>query len=873
MISYLELILALAGTALVMLICLYIANKYHDYSVCKLIAVAAVCFMLLPLAYFFSGSPYGSTTSYLILGAVTICLLLRGRRLLVTAAAYTIISAAFFYLNTLHISSQFSSILLHGIAPPSPRLMFLVESILSSTIVGICICAIIVLQRSVDVKEIERKDAANRAKSNFLARMSHEIRTPMNAVIGMTELAMREDLSKAAREYLFTITQASQNLLAIVNDILDISKIEMGKMEVIPDQYMLSTIVNDTVNIVKGKLFDSRLRFLVNVDANLPGVLYGDSTKLRQVVLNLLSNAVKYTEKGHVTFSVKGHYSEDSVFHLVFEVSDSGKGIKPEEIEKLFLEFAQLDKRSNAGIEGTGLGLAITHSIVSAMNGEISVASEYGKGSTFSISVPQAVIQAKAIAEVNDPSDKNVLIFERRAICRDSIVVTMEDFGVRYEIVSDAAGFYQKVMSGKFTHVFLASVLYSRVKDEFPDVKTNANIILIAEFGEIVEFYDVSVLTTPLYCLPVADFLNGVSDGYITLSNKPASARFTAPGARVLVVDDITTNLKVAEGLLQPFEMQVDLCKSGAEAINAVRTNRYDLVLMDYMMPNMDGIETTSRIKALAEEGDKHVLALPIVALTADAVSGMKEKFLSNGMSDFISKPIESSRLDAILERWIPAEKQVWPSAAPKHPIAHVEELSANMEIEGLNTGKGVALTGGKQEHYIRMLGVFHKDGHEKADELKASLDAGNVRLFTIHIHALKNACAVIGAEALSKAARVLEHAGKNHDLAFIREHSVSFLSELEIILNNIGQAMSSRGLSDNRDSIDVEMLISLLERFKKALSDYDSAGMREAGGKLQNLKINDEADYAMKDILHNWLTGEYDEAVARIDELLNTLS
>jgi len=375
---------------------------------------------------------------------------------------------------------------------------------------------------------------ANAAKSKFLAKMSHEIRTPMNAIIGMTELALRENAPSNVKEYILTAKQAGTNLLSLINDILDFSRIESGKMKIVSSNYLFSSLINDVVNIIKMRIAESGLRFDIKIDSNIPNSLLGDETRIRQVLLNILNNAVKYTKKGFISLSASGEATGNTVF-LTIEIADSGSGIKPEDLGKLFGEFVQVDMGSKKGVEGTGLGLAIAKNLVKMMNGDLSIKSEYGKGSTFTVKLPQKI--------------------------------------------------------------------------------------------SVNELFD-------------------------SIKNDNLTIKFTAPNAKVLVVDDIDANLKVVKGLMQPYKMQVDLCRGGAEAIEMVKANSYDLVFMDHMMPDMDGVEAT---KLIREAG---YAELPIIALTANAVSGVKEMFLKNGFNDFLSKPIDPVELNAVLEKWLPEERQ-----------------------------------------------------------------------------------------------------------------------------------------------------------------------------------------------------------------------
>ncbi|MCL2044739.1 MAG: response regulator [Treponema sp.] len=463
-------------------------------------------------------------------------------------------------------------------------------------------------------KKALQSEHANQAKGDFLAAMSHEIRTPMNAITGMSELLLRRELPDEARREVHDIRQAASNLLSIINDILDFSKIEAGKLEIIPARYKLSSLVNDTGNIINIRLADKPVRFLTNIDSTIPNNLIGDEVRLRQIIINLLSNAAKFTDSGHISLSivgirdeagnrdqgsgtrdgcpinsgaselypdnpnsdprspVPGPRSPSSPRSLLLRitVSDTGRGIKPEDQKKLFSDFIQVDTKKNRAIEGTGLGLSITKRLCLAMGGDISVKSEYGKGSEFTVIMPQDI----------DPD-------------------------VPFAVIGDFDK--QQNYSGNYT--------------------------------------------------------------------KESARRFTIPDARILVVDDIATNLRVAEGLLAPYKTNVETCLSGAEAIERVKSEDYDLIFMDHMMPEMDGIEATAAIRAF----NKNV---PIIALTANAVSGMKEMFLEKGFNDFLAKPIDVSKLDETLVRWIPKEKHN--TEVKKKLVLLVDDNRENLRL-GIN--------------------------------------------------------------------------------------------------------------------------------------------------------------------------------------------
>ena len=396
-------------------------------------------------------------------------------------------------------------------------------------------------------------EAANRAKSNFLANMSHEIRTPMNAVVGMSELIIAEDCGDKVREYASDIKSAGLNLLSIINGILDLSKVEAGKMELTQEEYPVKEIVQGSVNLVQKIAEQKGLQVKLHMEPDIPNCLYGDVGKIRQILINVINNSVKFTEKGYISLDVSGRYLEQNDYELKFDIRDTGIGMKEEDLKLIFDSFRQINMNRDRKIEGTGLGLAITKQFVEMMQGDISVESEYGKGTHFCIHIKQRV-PAKQTMDVapNVPSGAG---------------------GKETAAGSDGA------------------------PKEIPF--------------------------------------------------------FTAPKCRVLVVDDNSLNRKLATTMLKFYEFDMQETDSGQSAIDLVKENAYDIIFMDHMMPGMDGVTATGIIREECGENGKNAI---IIALTANALQGAKEKFLENGFDDFLSKPFQRAQLHEILDKWVKKE-------------------------------------------------------------------------------------------------------------------------------------------------------------------------------------------------------------------------
>ena len=634
------------------------------------------------------------------------------------------------------------------------------------------------IQNEVTLKLLAAREAAlmsAQTKSNFLANMSHEIRTPMNAILGMTELILHEEASDSVLGLASDIRNACRGLIVIINDILDISKIEAGRMEITPARYHLASLLMDVISIIKMRTDDKELYFAVHIDPNLPSELIGDELRIKQILINLLNNAVKFTAEGMITLRVGGR-TEGGRCRFTYSVTDTGIGIREEDLENIFSLFQQIDTKKDRNVEGTGLGLPISRQLAEMMGGSIAVDSARDIGSTFTLNLYQDIAEHSPMATLKNPMKSNVLIYENRSAYLDSITYTLGTLGCNYKVCANQSEFYDLLESFPSDYIMIASLHITKNRSVVQDKQPNASLIVLNGDGHPYSKEGLVSLSMPIHCLQIVNVMNDEYTGADARSAGDPEERIAAPRAKVLLVDDNLVNLKVAKGLLNIYQIQADTALGGLQAIEMVRETDYDLVFMDHMMPEMDGVDTTVAIRSLGGSFAK----LPIVALTANAGADVREMFKAEGLDDFLAKPIEMSKLASILKKWLPSDKLSRRFTTPKS----TGELL--LDIPGVDTQKGLVNTGGTVENYHDILSVFAGDSKSRLEEMARYYADDDIRALTTCVHSLKSASATIGAGDISRSAAALERAGQNGDIAYIDAHQRLFNDALSTLVTDI---------------------------------------------------------------------------------------
>ncbi|MBQ6806606.1 MAG: PocR ligand-binding domain-containing protein [Lachnospiraceae bacterium] len=665
----------------------------------------------------------------------------------------------------------------------------------------------------------ELEKAAN-MKSDFLANMSHEIRTPMNAVIGMAEMALREDLPDNAREYINEIKISGKTLLTIINDILDFSKIESGKMDVVPGEYEPMSVINDVTNIIMTRLENKDLEFILDIKPEIPNKLYGDSDRIKQVILNIVNNAVKFTRKGRVILKVDFTRVSEYILILHVSVTDTGIGIKKEDLSKLFQSFQQLDSKRNRNIEGTGLGLAICKRLLTLMGGHINVESEYGKGSRFSFSFPQRIVDSTPSISLETEKQIVAATLIYNEFVEEELKHSIQRLGAECIELQKEDDLNSQKMEG-VSCLFVDTIHFSDNVKWFAETNPHIKVILIIGPNERanIELSNVRIVKKPVYTLNVAMIFNGEVVHYEHEAGENVFD-FIAPEAEILIIDDNAINLTVAEGLLEPLKMKIDTAVSGKQAIEKISKRKYDIIFMDHMMPELDGVETTHIIRRFFPQYD----AIPIIALTANAVDGTMEMFIKEGMNDFVAKPIELKILVSKVKKWLPLEKVQKKFTWKENE--HVDETSNLPQIGDLDVKMAYHLLG-SEKLFWSVLKDYYRVIETKSDTIKKHVLAENWPAYTIEVHALKSASKQIGAIELSKKAAELEQAGNESNVELIYAKTDIMLSKYREYIEVLTPYFTENE-QENTVKLEVsqENLRGFFEKLRLAMDDLDMDAM-----------------------------------------------
>jgi len=711
-------------------------------------------------------------------------------------------------------------------------------------------------ERKATAGRIKELEEINSRTEDFMTNVSHELRTPINAVTGITAVMLKNEEDDDKRKDILSIQRAGNRLFGQIEDILDYTEIDTGRIKVSEDSYMVSSIINDIV--VGDQLMEKArgLELILDIDACIPSVLLGDGRKIKKILRHLIDNAIKFTKKGAVyvrVYALRKTYG----INLCIEVSDTGIGIDEESLEKIKERFFQSDGGRSRKNGGLGLGLPIVYGMVAAMEGFIQIESTVGSKTTVSVSIPQKIAEDSPCISVANRAGLCLACYLRpekyevpevRDYYNEMITHMICGLDISLHRVFNLDELKELTARYQLTHLFIGREEYEESKAYFEGLDESVEVVVVAD-GSFIQPQGsrVHILRKPFYSLSAINVLNSEKMIYVDTFSKE---RMICPDVKVLVVDDEPMNLMVAEGIFKDYQMEVTTSGSGIEAIELCKKEDFDLIFLDHMMPGMDGVETLKQLqKIYADSGKVHTF----IAFTANAVSGAREMFLREGFDEFVSKPIESLEMERVLRKVLPKsaiefvdENDVKRSKQQKNKKhnaeeEHFEEKPVREEASeesggltrlknaGFNINTGIQYCKNDMEFYEEVLIKFAQNAAGKAAEINdfyVKKDFGN---YQIRVHALKSSAKMIGADSLSEMARKAEEAAKNHNAEYIGEHHEEILNGYSETAKHIldaldtGENGSVQEEPENRTEISTDELVRQLEELKETLDTFEA--------------------------------------------------
>lgn len=862
-----SLVIAVFFTAII-----YLLHRYDDIDFLKFIMLFCMNIFIFPLSFFVTGDMYNGAILYFPLGIMTTFLVIRKK------IVYFVATVEFaWYCYVLYLPIKKYEVFTEYRKGHPLGIGIIPSFLLAALITSVVIIHQTIAYNRTHKKLLESSDIIEEAKFNksrFLANMTHEIRNPMNSIVGMNELILRENLNSESRELAENIKASSNQLLRIINNILEFSKLDSNKMELYPSKYDFKQMILETINAVSVEYASDDNELYVDIDSKIPSVLFGDSARIKQVFLYIMFSALHKLPHNRIMFKISGDVDRaTNTVMLSCSIAESGMGLSEKEIEAMLSAYTNFDSRQKSDYKGMGLELSICKEILELMGGSLRIESVEGVGVSVRFEFVNYIIDEKPIAQLSLLKNYSVLVYCDNNYEKDIWNKVLAPFQIYPTIVNGPNAFRNAIENRRYTHVFIDSVYYAILQDTIKEAQISDNVYVVsAADGVYSDADDCKIIRRPLSCINIASAINDEwqADAYRIAAKKEA---VIYPQAKVLIVDDSIVNLKVLEGMLSTFEINVTTCKSGKEALEVLADNEFDMLILDQRMPEMDGIELLHNIRKLSNIN----ALIPVLCATADFGQDIYRMLIKEGFQDYLAKPVRRHYLERMLRSFLPVELAVNIKVEDKNPKETKKTEISVPEIENpqdIHFDIGESNVGGSKEAFAAVASAYYKEGMDKIAKLDGQYNS-DLSLYVIDVHALKSSSAAIGAQGMSELFKQLEFAGRANNMEFLEAHTGPTLKEFEGVLEKVKSYLVDNGLWQEETSVveatgdEVALDANELRTAYDALAGFNLKTCEDKLKELITVNYGDVINKKIKEIYESYERFDYHKVK---DDLLSLI-